>query len=217
METAGDVLTALARRYAFGDLEALMQRRSHADAYTLLIDEMPTEPGGARGIVVVPAWAGLGPPLNDDGFPGMILGLRLDHDRGAVIRAFVDGITFEQRMILDVVREVVEDVGEIRAWGGAAKSDAWCQIEADVFHLPVVRTGEPDASVAGAAVCSAVAVGAVADFDQGIAEMIRPTSSFTPDAASVRSYDRYYDVYRRAVDALRDAGVGDALTGLARD
>lgn len=199
-----------------GDVEQLIQQRSHADAYSLLIDEMPTEVGGSRGIVVIPSWAGLGAPVNDDGFPGMILGLRLEHDRGAVIRAFVEGITFEQRMILDVVREVVDDVAEIRAWGGAAKADAWCQIEADVFGLPVVRTGQPDASVLGAAVCSAVAVGAVPDFAAGIRTMVRPAGSFTPDEPAVASYEQYFDVYRRAIEALRTAGIGTALTNLPR-
>ncbi|MQA02732.1 MAG: hypothetical protein GEV07_08445 [Streptosporangiales bacterium] len=200
----------------FGDLESALQRRSHTDAYQLLFDEMPTGPGGARGIVVVPSWAGLGAPVNDDGFPGMVLGLRLEHDRGAVIRAFVDGITFEQRMILDVVREVVDQVDEIRAWGGAAKADKWCQIEADVFGVPVVRTGQPDASVVGGAVCAAVAVGAVPDFVEGSRTMVQPAASFSPDAAAVAAYERYYDVYGRAIDALRSAGIGDALRDLPR-
>lgn len=200
-----------------GDVESVLQWRAHRDAYSLLIDEMPTGVGGSRGIVVIPAWAGLGAPYNDGGFPGMILGLRLDHDRGALIRAFVEGITFEQRVILDAVREVVDDVAEVRAWGGAAKSDAWCQIEADVFGVPVVRTRQPDASVIGAAVCSAVAVGAVADFAEGIATLVSTGETFEPDPAAVASYERYADVYRRAIDALRAAGIGGALTDLAAD
>src|SRR5690606_30309587 len=105
---------------------------------------------------------------------------------------------------------------EIHAWGGAAKSDAWCQIEADVFGVPVARTRQPDASVMGAAVCSAVAVGAVPDFDAALRAMVHPATTFTPDPAAVACYEEYLDVYRRAVAALRDAGIGAALTDLSR-
>lgn len=189
-------------RDSIGEPEVSHAAQVGADAYTELIDAAMAEPR-VPGIVVVPALAGLGAPYHDAEFGGLVLGLRLHHRRGDLIRAFIEGITLEQRTILDTVREVVGDVTEVRLWGGAAKSDAWCQLQVDTYGVRGARCKVTDASLIGAAICAAVGVGLAPDFGAAVGKMIHPDDTWTPDPAQQNHQAVELATYRAAIEALR--------------
>lgn len=196
---------------AFGQGESARAGAENLDVYDLLTEQVPAEPSG---LLAIPALAGLAAPHNDPRFSGAVLGLRLDHQRGDVIRAFLEGITLEQRSILETMTETAGPVDEVRAWGGAAKSDVWCQIQADVYGLPVSRCREPDASTLGAAICAAAGVGVVPSVRDGMTEMTSVARTWKPREATALTYDRYYDVYLRAIRGFQSTELSDALFAL---
>jgi xylulokinase len=82
---------------------------------------------------------------------GVFVGLRSDHDRAAIIRAVVEGVTFGLRYALGTLRRAGAAPREITLVGGGAASDAWAQLCADVLELLVARPQLVEAAAAGAA------------------------------------------------------------------
>lgn len=188
-------------RDTVGEPEVSTAAGSGDDPYDLLIETAMAEPR-EPGIVVVPGLAGLGAPYHDPDLGGMIVGLRLHHRRGDLIRGFIEGIALEQRTILDTVREVVGPIEEVRLWGGAAKSAPWCQLQVDTYGVQGARCKVTDASLVGAAICAAVGAGLVDDFPTAVKAMTHPIDGWSPDPARQRERHEALTIYRAAIDAM---------------
>lgn len=186
--------------------------KSETDLYDLMTSEADRWPPGADGLVFVPALAGLGAPVNSPQFGGTLVGLRLGHDSAAVTRATMEGICFEQRSILEALISILDqEPTEVRAWGGAAKSEIWCQMQADVYAIPVARTREQDASLIGAAICGGVATGALEDFISGAERMVHVERRWEPDRNRAHQYSFVYEKYLDVINTFLDSGLVDRL------
>lgn len=82
---------------------------------------------------------------------GVFVGLRPTHGRESIVRAVVEGVTFGLAYALDALRRTGVAPAEVTLVGGGASSDAWAQLCADVFDLPVVRPAIVEAAASGAA------------------------------------------------------------------
>lgn len=131
-----------------------------------LIDEAPdvndlaaTVPG-SEGVVVVPAFAGLGAPYWDPFARGAILGLTRGSTDAHVARATLDGIACQ---VCDLLRAMEGDSGvpltELRVDGGAAASDLLMQIQSDLLDRPVLRPEVLETTALGAAFMAGLACG----------------------------------------------------------
>jgi xylulokinase len=87
--------------------------------------------------------------------------------------------------------------------GGGFRSDAWCQIRADVLGRPLKRAAVPDAGVLGAAALGAVAGGLRPDLHAALAHLVTHDRTFEPDPARAARYDDLFALYRPAYEALR--------------
>src|SRR5438309_1558902 len=74
-----------------------------------------------------------------------------DNMRAAIGYAVVEGVTFGLRYAMDALRRAGVAPTEVTLIGGGAASDAWAQLCADVFELPVVRPVIVEAAASGAA------------------------------------------------------------------
>ncbi len=120
------------------------------------------------GVVLVPAFTGLGVPHWDPHARGTIVGLTLGTGAGHLARAALEGIAFQVAELLDAL---AADAGaapaEMRVDGGAARNDLLMQFQADVTGLPVVRPEVTESTGLGAAYLAGLAVG----YWQGIEEL----------------------------------------------
>jgi len=69
----------------------------------------------------------------------VFVGLRASHGRDAIVHAVVEGVTFGLAYGLDALRRAGVAPTEVTLIGGGSASDAWAQLCADIFGLPVVR------------------------------------------------------------------------------
>ena len=106
--------------------------------------------GSAGGLAFLPYLSGERTPNRPEG-AGVFVGLRPQHGRDAIVRAVVEGVTFGLAYALDALRRAGVEPTEVTLVGGGAASDAWAQLCADVFDLPVVRPSLVEAAAAGAA------------------------------------------------------------------
>lgn len=112
------------------------------------------------GVVMVPAFTGLGAPVWDPSARGLLIGLTRGTTAAHVARAALESIAFQ---VADVVssmqRDSTVDLKELRVDGGAAVNNLLLQFQADILGLPVVRPSNTESTAMGAAYLAGLAAG----------------------------------------------------------
>lgn len=124
------------------------------------IESLAASVSDANGVVLVPAFAGLGAPHWDQYARGALVGLTRGSSRAHIARAALEGIALQAT---DVLEAMQADSGlalsQLRVDGGAAANNLLMQIQADVLGIEVVRPKNAEATVLGAAYLAGLAVG----------------------------------------------------------
>ncbi|OJY23447.1 glycerol kinase GlpK [Pandoraea sp. 64-18] len=130
------------------------------------VEALATSVPDADGVVLVPAFAGLGAPHWQPRARGTLFGATRGTTAAHVARAALDSIGFQT---LDVLRAMEADAGlhvsELRVDGGAAANDLLMQWQADLLGADVVRPKVIETTAAGAAYLAGLAVGFWPDID----------------------------------------------------
>jgi xylulokinase len=164
-------------------------------------DEAFAVPPGAGNVVFLPYLSGERTPRFDPGARGAWTGLGLDHGRGHLLRAALEGVAFALREGLEALEEAGTVVPELRLAGGGTASEPWRRLLADVLGRPLRLLPEAVASVAsarGAALLAGVASGVYRTAGDILApdpdRVIRPGDT---SAAYEAAYARYRELYPR--------------------
>jgi glycerol kinase len=117
------------------------------------------------GVMLVPAFTGLGAPHWDPYARGSLLGLTRGSTAAHIARAAVESIAYQSAELLMAMQKDVAlphrtiPVLEVRADGGAARNDMLMQFQADLLGVPVVRPKVTETTALGAAYLAGLAVG----------------------------------------------------------
>jgi glycerol kinase len=112
------------------------------------------------GIVLVPAFVGLGAPHWDPHAGGLLIGLRRDTQPGHIARAALESIAFQVADVLEAVHsETGNPLESLRVDGGAAVNPLLMQFQADILGVPVVRPQVTETTALGAAYLAGLATG----------------------------------------------------------
>lgn len=118
------------------------------------------------GVVVVPAFTGLGSPWWDPWARGTILGITRGTGRAQLARAVVEAMTFQTRDVVDAMtRAAGHPVRSLRADGGASAMDLLLQLQADQLGVPVSRPQVQDTTALGVAYLAGLAEGVWGSLD----------------------------------------------------
>jgi ribulokinase len=159
---------------------------------------------GSDGLIVQDHFQGNRTPHTDPRSRGAIVGLSLNHTRGHIFRAVIEGIAFGSELILETMRESGYRPDEIVIAGGATRSDLWLQIHADVSNVPLTLTRVPDAPALGSAILAAVASGAYATITEAAGRMVAVERRIEPSQQGHDAYRDAYAAYKRAYRALAE-------------
>jgi xylulokinase len=195
---------------AAGSLEWFHDRLAPDTAFAELVGEAEAWPPGAEGLLFAPYLAGERTPHADPDARGAFVGLELRHDRGALVRAVLEGVAFGLRDALDAVRGVGVDASVGRVSGGGARSDLWLRIVASALDLPLERTESEEGSAFGAALLGGVAAGVFADVHDAVARCVRAREAVEPDPSWRDVYADLVPRYRALYPALGPFGPGPA-------
>jgi xylulokinase len=100
-------------------------------------------PPGSKGLLYLPWLTGAQSPESSPHTRGGFLNLNLGTTRASMVRAILEGVAFNMRWVLPAVESFCETrFDELLFSGGAAVSDAWSQILADVLDRPVAQLAE---------------------------------------------------------------------------
>jgi xylulokinase len=184
---------------AAGSLRWLRDVAAPGKRFASLVAEARAWEPGAEGLTFLPYLAGERTPHANPDARGAFTGLSLRHDRGALVRAVLEGVAFGLRDGLDLVAELAGRPASGRVSGGGARSDLWLQILASVLELPLQRVAVDEGAPFGAALLGGVAAGVFADIHEAVAACVRPGEIVEPVAAWVEPYrdarDRFVALY----------------------
>jgi xylulokinase len=158
---------------------------------------------GAEGLAFLPYLQGERTPHADPDARGAFVGLSLRHDRGALVRAVLEGVAYGLRDSLELLRELGVRPEAARTSGGGARSELWLRILAGVLGARIERVAVEEGAAYGAALLGGVAGGVFADVRDAVAACVRVRDAFEPDPAWVEAYAHGYERYRGLYPALR--------------
>ena len=144
--TGGNILKWF--RDQFGETEVALARKMNRDSYELLIDKLPELPSK---LLVLPYFTPSGTPYFDVSVKGAILGLDMSVTREEIMKALLEGVAFEIKLNLDILRESGYEVKELRVIGGGARSQKHVQLKADVIGMPITILDVTEAGCMGVA------------------------------------------------------------------
>ena len=169
------------------------------DAYDLMLAGASPEP---TGLLVLPHFAGAGTPTFDTSSRGAILGLTFSTRRTDLAKAILEGLTYELRLNLDLLKAGGVQVDVLRAVGGGAKSRLWLQLKADITGIPVVTPKVTEAAALGAALLGGVGAGVFDSAADAADHVLKLTETYAPDPARHAAYSRLYELYRDVYPAV---------------
>ncbi|HOX91345.1 MAG TPA: glycerol kinase GlpK [Spirochaetales bacterium] len=112
------------------------------------------------GVVLVPAFVGMGAPYWDADARGAVLGITRGTSRAHLVRAALEAIAYQSR---DLLQAMERDYGSalpfLKADGGASANSFLMQFQADVMDRPVILPETAEVSALGAAYLAGLTVG----------------------------------------------------------
>ncbi len=166
------------------------------------VNDLAAQVGDSGGVILVPAFTGLGAPYWDASARGTIVGVTRGTTSAHIARATLEAIAFQ---VADVLAAMQADSGrklrELRVDGGAAASDLLMQLQADVLGVPVVRPANLETTALGAYFLAGLAVGVWPSVD-ALASQVQVERRFEPDMPERERATRL-ETWRRAVERAR--------------
>jgi len=171
-------------------------------SYELMnLQVLKSEPG-ANGLFFFPHLLGERAPRWNPEARGVYFGLSMAHTRADMIRATLEGITYNLRVILEALQQQGKPFASMRLIGGGANGAVWRQILGDIYGIPIQRPRLiAEATSFGAAVAGGIGIGLYPDIS--IAERLTPIMDTTlPNPTFKARYDKGYAFFNRAYDAF---------------
>ena len=172
-------------------------------AYGALDPEAEAWEPGVEGLLFAPYLAGERTPHADPDARAAFVGLSLRHDRGALVRAVLEGVSYGLRDSLELLRGLGCTIDAGRVSGGGARSPLWVKILASVLGIPLQRTAVEEGAAFGAALLAGVASGAFRDVQEAVDACVHVREEVEPDPEWGRIYADGYERFQSLYPALR--------------
>ena len=146
------------------------------------------------GVMMVPAFTGLGAPYWKPDARGTITGLTRGTTLAHIARAALESIAYQSAALLlamsrDAVAAGTAPVTELRVDGGASANDLLMQFQADLLGIPVLRPAITETTALGAAYLAGLSSGVYANTDE-LAALWRVERRFLPTLSPARAAEK---------------------------
>jgi gluconokinase len=174
----------------------------HAEGH--LLELAADVPAGSEGLLMLPYLLSERAPHWSTVARGAYVGLTRHHGRGHLVRAALEGVCLQLAVVLASVRDAGNEVDEIRATGGFARSDLWRQMLADALGMPIGFPAGHEGSAFGAALLAMDALGMVDGIDRA-AGLVQIEDVVEPEAGAAAVYADLLPTFTSLYDALEPA------------
>ena len=136
---------------------------------------------------------------------GTFVGLTAFHNKHHMLRAVYEGIVFSHYTHVRKLLKNRETPSSVRLSGGAANSDVWVQIFADVLQTPIDVIEDKELGAQGAAMAAGIAAGIYPDYPTAISRTVTITKTVQPRKEYAQIYQEKYQRYRAVINGLSSA------------
>ena len=151
------------------------------------------------GVVVVPAFTGLGAPYWDMYARGGIFGLTRGTKREHLVRATLESLAYQSKDVIEAMQEDAKiPLAHLRVDGGASANNFLMQFQADMLDTEVHRPRTLETTSLGAAYLAGLAVGYWKDLDE-ISEDFSIDRTFKPQMSQEKR-DKNYKYWKKAIE-----------------
>ncbi|MCC8180744.1 MAG: hypothetical protein LIP23_07550 [Planctomycetes bacterium] len=172
---------------AFGD--TIAQRTGPGESRYQAADRFCADCSGQ--LMFLPYLAGVDPNDADNHAKGCFVGLDASTDLARMYRALLEGLSFETRMRLERLAKSGVSPATVTAAGGAARSDLFMQLKADVLQRDIRVLANDEAGITGLAMICAVAAGHYDSYEQVVAAWVKARATVSPTTDYARQYRNY--------------------------
>ncbi|MFH1825090.1 MAG: FGGY-family carbohydrate kinase [Candidatus Firestonebacteria bacterium] len=181
--------------------EKRLAKKLNKDVYDLILENLPKSP---TNLFILPHFLQAGTPYFDSNSKGVILGLTIGTKKNEIVKAILEGITYEMKLNLYCLEKAGIKINEIRAIGGGAKSDVWLKLKADMFNKKVVSLNVSESACLGVALLGGVAIGKYKSIFEAINNVVKVKKVFYPDSQRSKIYEEKFKVYKKIYPTLKD-------------
>lgn len=155
------------------------------------------------GVVVVPAFTGLGAPYWDMYARGGIFGLTRGTKREHLVRATLESLAYQSKDVIEAMQEDAKiPLAYLRVDGGASANNFLMQFQADMLNTEVHRPRTLETTSLGATYLAGLAVGYWKDLDE-ISEDFSIDRTFKPQMSQEKR-DKNYKYWKKAIERAMD-------------
>jgi xylulokinase len=191
-------------RDQLGKQESEMADQLDLSSYAILDLEAQNILPGSEGLLFLPhLMVGERAPYWDDYVRGTLAGLTVYHTKAHIFRAFLEGISYAVKYSIEVALESGMRLNRSLLVNGGAKSALWRAIMADVTGRPMGYIAGAAGAPLGDALLAGVGCGALKDYT-AIKDWVKITDNVEPNPKNRAVYDKYYKIFRRLDESIRE-------------
>lgn len=187
--------------------EIAQAKAEQADVYAILDRQAEAVPPGSRRLLFLPYLNGERCPYADPDAKGAFIGLTLQHGKGEMTRAVMEGVQYSLHQVFDLFTRLDPAIqaSRIIMSGGGSRSAVWRQICADIFQATVQTvSGSGEGGAFGAALLAGVGVGLSGSLEEAVRSLQIETVT-EPNAGQRDLYAHLYGIYASLYPALAES------------
>ena len=145
------------------------------------VEKLACQVNDTDGVVLVPAFTGLGAPHWDSEARALLCGMSRGTNKAHIARAALESIAFQVSDVLMAMQsDIAHPLKELRVDGGASRNDMLMQFQADILNVPVLRPKMLESTAWGAAAMAGLKAGVFSNFSE-ISESWQLDRAFEPN------------------------------------
>ena len=187
-------------RDTLGEMEKQEAERRGVDPYEIILSDLPEAP--ARSMIL-PHFTMTGTPYFDTHAKGVLLGLTLRTTRADIVKAILEGVTFEMKLNAELLEQAGVPIQSMRITGGGAKSRTWIQLKADIMGKPIASLYASEGTSVGTAILAGLAIGEYSSVEEAVAQCVKVKEVFEPNPEMHALYEERFEIYKEIYPALR--------------
>jgi xylulokinase len=201
MQSAGTAYEWVKDQICTSEVQAA--KRKGISVYDLIDQEIEKSPPGANGIIFLPYLLGERSPYWNPDAKGAFIGIKVSHRREDLLRAVMEGVTFNMKINLRTIARAIErSPTNLTVYGGGAKARVWRQMMADILGVDISHPDPLDEGASiGAAILGGVGAGIYKDYNVNH-RFFQMTDTLSPNRKNTELYEIMQPVFEHSYAAL---------------
>lgn len=151
------------------------------------------------GVILIPAFTGLGAPYWRPDVKASLLGLTRDSSAAHIVRAGLEAVAYQTKDLITAMREDGANIHELRVDGGMAANEWLMSFTANLLQLNIKRSALIETTALGVAFLAGLGAGIFNSLDEA-KDLAQSDCSFIPQEGDISIYEKYYENWRDEIN-----------------